>query len=120
MNDCPITRVNGYNSLSLLNGAPIKDYIEGLTDSNNNPISIDSVSKAANGDTLLVYASDGFIWVLEMDEGGTLTKDSLNGALKLDTDPEGDPLYMKELAPGSPNWLIDANGDPLYPFPAHA
>ena len=120
VNDCPVTRVNGYNSLSLLNGAPIKDYIEGLTDANNNPISIDSVSKAANGDTLLVYASDGFIWVLEMDEGGTLTKDSLNGALKLDTDPEGDPLYMKELAPGSPNWLLDANGDPLYPFPAHA
>ena len=120
VNDCPVTRVNGYNSLSLLGGAPIKDYIESLNDINGDPVSIDSVSKGANGDTLLVYASDGFIWILEMDEGGTLTKDSLNGALKLDTDPEGDDIFMRELLPGADNWLLDANGDPVYPFPAHA
>ena len=35
-NDCPVTRTNGYNSLSLLGGAPIKDYIEALKDLNGN------------------------------------------------------------------------------------
>ena len=120
VNDCPVTYVNGYNSLSLLDGAPIKDYIEALTDAAGNPISIDSVRKDAAGDTLLVFASDGIIWVLGMDEGGTLTRDSLTGALLTDIDPEGDYIFMRELLPGSPNWILDAAGNPVYPFPPFA
>ena len=120
VNDCPVTRANGYNSLSLLGGAPIKDYIEGLKDLNGNSISIDSVNVSPVGDTLTVYASDGTTWILDMDEGGTLSRDSLGGALKLDKDPDGDFIYMRELLPGSINWILDKDGNPVYPFPAHA
>ena len=121
-NDCPETRANGYNSLSLLGGAPIRSYIENLTDEDGNPLnlSIDSVRIDASGDTLLVYSSDGDIWVLGMDEGGILQRDSLSGALLTDTDPDGDYIFMKKLLPGDDNWILDANGDPVYPFPAHA
>ena len=52
------------------------------------------------GDTLTVYASDGTTWILDMDEGGTLSRDSLGGALKLDKDPDGDFIYMRGV-PGS-------------------
>ena len=106
--------------MSLLGGAPIKDYIEGLKDLNGNSISIDSVNVSPVGDTLTVYASDGTTWILDMDEGGTLSRDSLGGALKLDKDPDGDFIYMRELLPGSINWILDKDGNPVYPFPAHA
>ena len=68
----------------------------------------------------MVFASDGIIWVLGMDEGGTLTRDSLTGALLTDIDPEGDYIFMRELLPGSPNWILDAAGNPVYPFPPFA
>ena len=84
VNDCPVTLMNGYNSLSLLDGAPIKDYIEALSDKDGNPISIDSVNVDSGGDTLTVYASDGTTWILDMDEGGTITRDSAGGALTKD------------------------------------
>ena len=57
-------------------------------DLNGNSISIDSVNVSPVGDTLTVYASDGTTWILDMDEGGTLSRDSLGGAIKLDKDPE--------------------------------
>ena len=120
VNDCPVTRANGYNSLSLLNGAPIKDYIENLVDLNGNPMSIDSVDVSAVGDTLTVYSSDGTTWILDMDEGGSITRDSAGGALKLDIDPDGDFIFMRELLPGSSNWILDKDGNPVYPFPGNA
>ena len=120
VNDCPVTLMNGYNSLSLLDGAPIKDYIEALSDKDGNPISIDSVNVDSGGDTLTVYASDGTTWILDMDEGGTITRDSAGGALTKDLDPDGDFIFMRELLPGSPNWLLDKDGNPIYPFPPQA
>ena len=120
VNDCPVTLVNGYNSLSLLDGAPIKDYIEALSDKDGNSISIDSVNVDSGGDTLTVYASDGTTWILDMDEGGTITRDSAGGALTKDIDPDGDVIFMRELLPGSPNWLLDVDGNPIYPFPPQA
>ena len=120
VNDCPVTRTNGYNSLSLLNGAPIKDYIENLVDLNGNPMSIDSVDVSAVGDTLTVYSSDGTTWILDMDEGGSITRDSAGGGLTLDIDPDGDFIFMRELLPGSINWILDKDGNPVYPFPVNA
>ena len=125
-NDCPETLLNGYNSLGLTAGASIKDYIDRLpNDKNGNPISIDSVdTDATSGDTLFVYASDGIVWVLNMDEGGTLAIGA-PGILNNDTDAENDKMYTKLLLeidhPISqyPNYY-DEDGNFKYPYPPHA
>ena len=95
-NDCPVTRANGYNSLSLLNGAPISTYFPFMDTMKTSPtygqlVTLESVDvSSTSGDTLTVYDSRGWVWVLDMDEGGTLSRDSLGGAIKLDKDPDGD------------------------------
>ena len=65
-------------------------------------ITIESVDVCLVGDTLTVYASDGTTWILDMDEGGTLSRDSLGGALKLDKDPDGDHIEIMSLI----TWMI--------------
>jgi len=125
-NDCPETLLNGYNSLGLTAGASIKDYIDRLpNDKNGNPISIDSVdTDATSGDTLFVYASDGIVWVLNMDEGGTLAIGA-PGILNNDTDAENDSLYTKILLEADhpislyPHYYND-DGSFKYPYPPHA
>ena len=125
-NDCPVTRANGYNSLSLLNGAPISTYFPFMDTMKTSPtygqlVTLESVDvSSTSGDTLTVYDSRGWVWVLDMDEGGTLSRDSLGGAIKLDKDPDGDHIEMFELNQNSDNWEVDADGNPRYPPPAHA
>ena len=123
-NDCPTTLLNGYNSLSLRGGASIEDYITGLTDEKGNPISIDSVDTGASGDTLFVYASDGIVWVQNMDEGGTLSIGS-PGILNNDDDAEGDDLYtllLLEIDHPISKFpeMYDEDGNFKYPYPPHA
>ena len=126
-NDCPETLLNGYNSLGLVGGASIKDYIDRLpNDKNGNPISIDSVdTDATSGDTLFLYASDGTVWVQNMDEGGTLAIGA-PGILNNDTDAENDKLYTKLLLQSDfeppedyPSYYND-DGSFKYPYPPHA
>ena len=123
-NDCPKTLLNGYNSLSLLAGASIEDYITGLTDENGNAISIDSVDIGPSGDTLFVYASDGIVWVQNMDEGGTLAIGA-PGILNNDTDAENDNMYTELLLelnhpPSKTPEYYDEDGNFKYPYPPHA
>ena len=66
-NDCPIARATGYNSLSLLEGKSIKEYIEGLFDDTGSPLSIDSVVTNSDSDTLFVLATSGDVFALNMD-----------------------------------------------------
>ena len=120
-NDCPIARTNGYNSLSLLEGASISDYINSLFDSDGKSLSIDSVTTDVNGDTLFVLDSNGDIWALNMDEGGLFQiTDYFLGGLVEDEDPENDSLIMKLLDPSSVNYILNNDGSPKYPPPAFA
>ena len=120
-NDCPVTRANGYNSLSLLNGAPISTYFPFTDSITGELVTLESVEvSSTSGDTLSVYDSQGNTWILDMDEGGTLSRDSLGGAIKLDKDPDGDHIEMRELNQSSDNWILLPNGEPRYPPPAHA
>ena len=126
-NDCPETLLNGYNSLQLADGASIKDMIDRLgNDIDGNPYSknIDSVALDDSGDTLIVYASDGIAWVLNMDEGGTLAIGA-PGILNNDTDAENDKLYTKLLLEiehpiaDYPHFYND-DGSFKYPYPPNA
>ena len=120
-NDCPIARATGYNSLSLLEGKSIKQYIEGLFDDNGSPLSIDSVVTNSDSDTLFVLATSGDIFALNMNEGGIFEiNDYFLGGLVQDEDPENDSLIMRELLPSSLNYLLNPDGSPVYPPPAFA
>ena len=73
------------NSLSLLNGAPISTYFPFTDSITGELVTLESVEvSSTSGDTLSVYDSQGNTWILDMDEGGTLSRDSLGGAIKLD------------------------------------
>ena len=55
-NDCPVTRANGYNSLSLLNGAPISTYFPFTDSITGELVTLESVEvSSTSGDTLSVY-----------------------------------------------------------------
>ena len=111
MNDCPIARATGYNSLSLLEGKSIKQYIEGLFDDNGSPLSIDSVVTNSDSDTLFVLATSGDIFALNMNEGGIFEiNDYFLGGLVQDEDPENDSLIMRELLPSSLNYILNPDG----------
>ena len=84
---------------------------------------VDSVD-IVDGDTLYVYASDGIVWVENMDEGGTLAIGA-PGILNNDDDAEGDNLKTYFLLEANhpitthPEYY-DADGNWKYPYPPHA
>jgi len=87
VNDCPETKLDGYNSLGLREGKSINQYLTDLG------LSIDSVDTDVSGDTLFVYTGDT-TWVENMDEGGTMDIPS-PGIISNDKDTEGDSIYTR-------------------------